>query len=75
MVLFPDMTVQQSIAFWLRMQRLPRPENRSRVQNAREMVGRADRASHRPAQLSGAQKQRLALAPPLVRRPKVRLLN
>jgi putative ABC transport system ATP-binding protein len=38
---------------------------------ALELVGLADRAKHRPAQLSGGQEQRVAIARAIVTDPKI----
>ena len=73
--LFPHMTVQENVAFGLEMQRTPRGEIRTRVQDALAMVGLVEKAMQKPGQLSGGQMQRVALARALVKRPKVLLLD
>lgn len=73
--LFPHLSVQENVAFGLRMQGVRGAEAATRVAEALEMVRAADFARRRPSELSGGQKQRVALARALVNRPKVLLLD
>jgi spermidine/putrescine transport system ATP-binding protein len=73
--LFPHMTVAQNVAFGLQMDKLPRSEITSKVQQALEMVRLGDLGARRPAQLSGGQQQRVALARALAKEPEVLLLD
>ena len=73
--LFPHMTVEQNVGYGLRVRRVPKPERRSRVQEALETVRLGAYGDRRPSQLSGGQRQRVALARALVNRPKVLLLD
>src|SRR5439155_13432093 len=73
--LFPHMTVEQNIAYGLRVRNVPRGERTTRVSEALEMVRLAGFGARRPSQLSGGQRQRVALARALVNRPKVLLLD
>ncbi|BBN94566.1 polyamine-transporting ATPase [Deinococcus grandis] len=73
--LFPHMTVQDNVAFGLRMKGVPAAQIRGRVLQALERVRIADFAARRPDQLSGGQRQRVALARAIVNEPQVLLLD
>lgn len=73
--LFPHLTVEQNIAFGLRMKRMPKDQIAKRVGWALELVNMQGLETRRPHQLSGGQKQRVALARALVNEPEVLLLD
>jgi putative spermidine/putrescine transport system ATP-binding protein len=73
--LFPNLSVEQNLAFALDHQRRPRDEVRRRVGAMMELVGLQDKAKAKPHVLSGGQKQRVALARALVTEPKLLLLD
>jgi len=73
--LFPHMTVEENVAFGLRMKRVDGAELGERVRRALDMVQLGHRADAAPRQLSGGQQQRVALARALVNEPEVLLLD
>ena len=73
--LFPNMNVEQNIAFGLKMRRMPADEIHDRVRNAVKLVELEGKEKAYPANLSGGQQQRVALARSIVTRPKVLLLD
>jgi len=72
---FPHMSVEQNVAYGLKMEKLASAEIDQRVATALEQVHLQDFAKRRPEQLSGGQRQRVALARALVKRPRVLLLD
>jgi spermidine/putrescine transport system ATP-binding protein len=73
--LFPHLTVEDNVAFGLRVERLARAEIRRRVVDALALVDLAGYERRRPHELSGGQQQRVAIARALVKRPVVLLLD
>jgi len=73
--LFPHRTVDENVAFGLRMRALPGPEIARRVQAALAQVALTGLEDRRPGQLSGGQQQRVALARALVIEPRVLLCD
>ena len=72
---FPHMTVEQNVAYGLKVTGVPADETKRRVGEALEMVKLEALANRTPDQMSGGQRQRVALARALVKRPKVLLLD
>ncbi|MFN2557499.1 MAG: ABC transporter ATP-binding protein [Nitriliruptorales bacterium] len=73
--LFPHLTVQENIAFGPRVRREPKDRVTSRVARAADALGITALLDRYPAQLSGGECQRTALARALVREPRVFLLD
>ena len=73
--LFPNLTIEQNIAFGLENTRRPRAEIEARVKELLALVGLADQARKYPAQLSGGQQQRIALARAIAISPGLLLLD
>ncbi|MCB9859578.1 MAG: ABC transporter ATP-binding protein [Phycisphaeraceae bacterium] len=73
--LWPHMTVEQNVAFGLKINKVPAAERDTRVYDALKAVQLEQLAGRRPNELSGGQQQRVALARALVVRPSVLLLD
>ena len=73
--LFPNMTVEQNVAFGLKMKKYEKSKIDTKVKEIVEIVGLGDKMKHYPSQLSGGQQQRAALARAIVTEPKVLLLD
>src|SRR6184192_1351173 len=73
--LFPHLTVQQNVAYGLRVAKVPKEEIIARVQQALAMVKMTAYAGSKPSKISGGQQQRVALARALVNRPRLLLLD
>jgi putative ABC transport system ATP-binding protein len=66
----PILTAFENVELPLLLDRdLSRKERRERVHTALDLVGLADRAGHRPTELSGGQEQRVAIARAIVANP------
>lgn len=72
---FPHLTVYENVAFGLRMQRVPVPEEKKRVQSAAELLHIADLLDRYPAQISGGQRQRVAVARAIAVQAQVLLMD
>ena len=73
--LFPNMTVEDNIAFGLKMKKKSKEEIAEKVKAAMEMVELTGKEKEYPDNLSGGQQQRVALARSIVQQPKVLLLD
>jgi spermidine/putrescine transport system ATP-binding protein len=73
--LFPHMSVEDNVAYGLRVRRTPKQEMRRRVAESLALVRLSGFEKRRPSQLSGGQRQRVALARALINAPAVLLLD
>ena len=73
--IWPNMTVQQNVAFGLELRKIANAEVKRRVGEMLEVVHMNHLADRYPAELSGGQQQRVALARAIVIRPSVLLLD
>jgi ABC-type sugar transport system ATPase subunit len=73
--LFPHKNVAQNIEFGLRMKNVAAPERAKRVRDVADMVRIGHLLGKMPAQCSGGESQRVALARTLVTNPSTFLLD
>lgn len=73
--LYPHMTVQENIAFPLKMQGWKKKDRIEKVKEAAKMLQIEEYLKRRPGKLSGGQQQRVAIARAIVKNPKILLLD
>jgi putative ABC transport system ATP-binding protein len=73
--LLPRMTLEENIELPLRLAEVDHAERAGRVREALERVGLVHRIGHRPAELSGGEQQRTAIARALINRPRILLAD
>ncbi len=73
--LYPHMTVEENMAFGLKLRNYPTDEIKKRVKDASEILGLNELLQRKPKALSGGQRQRVAVGRAIVRRPKVFLFD
>jgi len=73
--IWPNMTVEENVAFGLNVRRVAAADSRRRVAEMLDIVKLGALAKRYPAELSGGQQQRVALARAMVVRPEVLLLD
>ena len=73
--LYPHMTVFENMSYGLKIQKTPKDEIISRVNEAAEILELSDLLERKPNQLSGGQRQRVAMGRAIVRKPDVFLFD
>lgn len=73
--LLPVYSVYENVEFPLLLLKMPKEERNKKVLDALEWVGLTDKINSKPAQLSGGQCQRVAVARAVVKRPELILAD
>jgi multiple sugar transport system ATP-binding protein len=73
--LYPHMSVRENMAFPLVCAGVAKPEAKSRVERAAEILGIGEYLHRKPKALSGGQRQRVAMGRAIVRKPQAFLMD
>src|SRR5262245_10804505 len=73
--LYPHMTVEQNLAFGLKLRKLPKGEIKERVHRAARTLQIEEFLKRKPRALSGGQRQRVAMGRAIVREPQAYLMD
>jgi len=73
--LLPVYTAFENVEFPLLIMKMPEKARKKKVWDALEWLGLTDKANSRPAQLSGGESQRVAVARAVVKRPELVLAD
>jgi multiple sugar transport system ATP-binding protein len=73
--LYPHMTVEDNLAFSLKLHRLSKDEIKKRVRNAAKTLEIEELLKRKPRALSGGQRQRVAMGRAIVREPDAFLMD
>jgi len=73
--LYPHMTVEQNMAFALKLRRVEKARIAEQVLQTAHLLGLQELLERKPKALSGGQRQRVAMGRAMVRQPRVFLLD
>jgi multiple sugar transport system ATP-binding protein len=73
--LYPHMTVEENIAFGLKLRRVGRDERRRKAREVAKVLAIEHLLERKPAALSGGQRQRVAMGRAMIREPVAFLMD
>ncbi len=73
--LMPHLTVLENLEFGLKLRGEPRGERGSKAREAADLLGISELLKRYPAEISGGERQRVALGRAILRRPRVFLFD
>jgi multiple sugar transport system ATP-binding protein len=73
--LYPHMTVEDNLAFSLKLHKMPKDEVKQRVTKAARILQIEEYLKRKPRALSGGQRQRVAMGRAIVREPEAFLMD
>ena len=73
--LYPHMTVKDNILFGLDVKKVPKSEQKRRLDEAAEMLGLTQYLKRKPRELSGGQRQRVGIALAMTFQPRLLLAD
>jgi multiple sugar transport system ATP-binding protein len=73
--LYPHMTVEQNLAFGLKLRKVPKQEINERVRQVARILKIEEFLKRKPRALSGGQRQRVAMGRAIVRQPQAFLMD
>jgi multiple sugar transport system ATP-binding protein len=73
--LYPHMTVEDNLAFSLKLHKMPKKEVEERVRRAAQILQIEQFLKRKPRALSGGQRQRVAMGRAIVREPQAFLMD
>ena len=73
--LYPHMTVEQNLAFGLKLRKMPKEQIRERVRRTAKILEIEEFLKRKPRALSGGQRQRVAMGRAIVREPQAFLMD
>ena len=73
--LYPHMTVEENLAFGLKLRKLSKEEITRRVRDAAKALEIEEFLERKPRALSGGQRQRVAMGRAIVREPQAFLMD